>query len=135
MKEIEKKLVEFQMLKALYEQLEVKERELFENKMEMEISLNAIKEISSIENSAEVFVNFGAGNYIKGKIYAPEKILVSIGAGIVVEKSIKDAITLMEERIKNIEQTINQIKNEKEKIALKLEAVKEEIENIQKSEK
>ena len=135
MKEIEKKLMEFQILKAGYEQLEAKEKELLETKMEIEISISAIKEVSSLENSADVFVNFGAGNYIKGKIYAPEKILVSIGAGVVVEKSAEEAIKLMEERLKSIDDALDQIRNEREKIALKLEALREEIESGRKSEK
>lgn len=135
MKEIEKKLMEFQILKAGYEQLETKERELIEAKMEIEISLNALKDVSSLKNEVDVFVNFGAGNYIKGKIFSPEKILVGIGAGIVVEKSTEEAIKLMEERIKSIDDAIDQIRGEKEKIAMRLETLREEIESAQKSDR
>ena len=135
MKELEKKIMEFQVLRAGYEQLESKEKELLEAKMEVEMSLNALKEVSLLKKEGEVFINFGAGNYVRGSIKQVDKVLVGLGAGVVVEKSLEEALDIMEKRLKNIDNAIEQIRSEREIVLTKLESLRKDIESSQRSEK
>ncbi len=135
MEELEKKIMEFQFLRSGLEQLELKEREVTEAKLEIETALNSIKELKNLKSKKDALINFGAGTYVKGEIKPSNKILVRIGAGVVVEKGLEDAINIMEERLKNMENTLKRIRDEKEKVIISLELLKEDIENMQKKGK
>ena len=73
----------------------------------------------------DVLVPVGAGAYISCPKPDTEKVVVGIGANIMVQKKPEDAIKLMEERQKNIANSINAAQQD-------LEMVVNEIDNLSK---
>lgn len=125
---MQRKILEFQLLSAGLEQIEAREKEILNAKQEIEISLNALKDIKGLKEDKEVLINFGGGNFVKGTLHPPKKVLVEIGAGVVVEKDTEKAIEVMKERSKNIDKALEKIVSEKENILRRLEELRQEIE-------
>ncbi len=132
-KDIQKKILEFQLLSAGLEQIEEREKEVLNAKQEIETSLSALKEVERLTQEKEILINLGAGNFVKGILHPPKKVLTSLGAGVIVEKDIKKAIELMEERAKNMGKALEKIVSEKEAVLRRLDELREEIEKAREN--
>jgi prefoldin alpha subunit len=130
MQEIQKKIVQFQLLRANLQMIEEKERELGENLLELRETLEALKELESVKADSEIMIHIGSGNYVGGKILDTQRVLVNIGAGVMVSKERKEAEKLIKDRIEEIEKLVERFENEKRKIGEELERLREEIERL-----
>lgn len=58
------------------------------------------------ENSdASLFVPIGGGSYIKAKLESADKVIVGMGAGVSIERSITEAKQTVQNRISELEKT------------------------------
>jgi len=53
---------------------------------------------------------------VRARIESVEKILVPVGAGIVLEKTPEEAKKLIEERLKDIESAVNELERRKQEL-------------------
>lgn len=101
---LQEKYMEYQMIEQQVKQVE-EQRQTLEKQIE---DLNGIKEaIVNIEKTkvgSELFVPISAGIFIKAEMKQNNELLVNVGDNVVVPKSIKDAIELVE---KQEEEVIN----------------------------
>ncbi|MEM3458495.1 MAG: prefoldin subunit alpha [Candidatus Bathyarchaeia archaeon] len=56
------------------------------------------------ENS-ELMVPIGGNSYIKARLDNPDKIIVGMGAGVSIEKTLKEAKEIIKKRLENLENT------------------------------
>jgi len=54
---------------------------------------------------AEVLMPIGGGNFVKAKLTGADKIIVGMGAGVSIEKTLTEAKEIVKERIEQIEST------------------------------
>lgn len=114
-KELQEKMLVYRTLEARLEVL-VKQKELLTNKLtEILSTVSSIKEIS--KNNENVLFKLGSEAYIHGNIADKNKILVEIGAGVVLEKSVKEGEEILNKRKENIENTLNEIQNNIQQIS------------------
>lgn len=66
--------------------------------------------------SASLFVPIGGGSYLKAKLESTDEVIVGVGAGIAIEKTMKEALenvvnrrTELEKTRMNIQQQLNQV--------------------------
>lgn len=59
----------------------------------------------NLKESSETLIPVGGNSFLFAKVGVPDKAMVGIGGDIVIETGIDDAISKMEERIKEIEET------------------------------
>lgn len=59
----------------------------------------------NLKESSETLIPVGGNSFLFAKVGVPDKAMVGIGGDIVIETDINDAISKMEERIKEIEGT------------------------------
>jgi prefoldin alpha subunit len=57
------------------------------------------------KENAELLVPIGGNSYIRAKLENPDKIIVGMGAGISVEKSLEEAKSIVKERLEGLEKT------------------------------
>jgi prefoldin alpha subunit len=57
------------------------------------------------KKDAPLFVPIGGGSYIKAKLESADKVIVGIGADVTVERTIKEAIENLGDRIAELEKT------------------------------
>ena len=114
-------VLESRMLESTYNELTNRQGMLERMLIESRASLETMKEVGSAK-SDEVLVPVGAGILLRGSPPRTDKVLVSIGANVVVEKSKADAEKMLEERSKELEETIVTILSQRNQIAQRLDS-------------
>ncbi len=64
----------------------------------------------------DILIPIGGGTFVKGNLTDNNKILTDIGAGIVTEKPLKDALAKVDERIKLMQENRDKLINLAQKI-------------------
>jgi prefoldin alpha subunit len=57
------------------------------------------------KENAELMVPIGGGNYISAKLATPDKVVVGMGAGVSIEKTLAEAKAIVKERINDLTKT------------------------------
>ena len=107
---------ESKLLEAYYNDVVAKESVLHRLYEESHNSFEALRSLSP-ESETISLVPLGIGVYVKSLIYPLEKVLVNIGAGVVVEKRKDDAVNFIEQRIKEFELATKQLATQKQQIS------------------
>lgn len=68
-----------------------------------------------------LFVPIGGGSYIRAKLESAEKIIVGMGAGVSVEKSMSEAKETVGNRIAQLEKTRRSLQQQLTQVAQKIE--------------
>ena len=63
--------------------------------------------IEKEKENTELLVPIGGNTYVKAKIADTSKIIVGIGAGVSVEKTLTEAKATLKERLEELEKTMN----------------------------
>ena len=106
---------ESKLLEAYYNDILSKESVLHRLFEESHNSLEALS--LSSESDTLSLVPLGIGVYVKSLIHPMERVLVNIGAGVVIEKKKDDAINFIEQRIKEFELATKQLSTQKQQIS------------------
>ena len=75
-----------------------------------------LENLSNSKKEDDVLIPIGGGTFIKANLGEKDTILTDIGAGIVTEKPLKDALAKVEERIKVMEENRDKLINLAQKI-------------------
>src|SRR5690349_5466503 len=110
---------ESKLLEAYYNDILSKESVLHRLFEESHNSLEALSSLSA-ESETPSLVPLGIGVYVKSSIYPLERVLVNIGAGVVVEKKKDDAINFVEQRTKEFELATKQLASQKQQISQRM---------------
>ena len=62
--------------------------------------------IEQEKEDAELLVPIGGSSYIKVKLASPDKVVVGMGAGVSVEKTLPEAKAIVKERLSELEKTM-----------------------------
>ncbi|MEM3725403.1 MAG: prefoldin subunit alpha [Candidatus Bathyarchaeia archaeon] len=81
------------------------------------------------ENS-EILVPIGGNSYIKAKLENPDKIIVGMGAGISVEKTLQEAKEIIKNRLESLEKTRMSLQQQLAQIAERMSEGKEKFDNL-----
>lgn len=96
-------------------------------------AINAIRELKDGKES-EILVQLGMGAMLRASLTSVESIPVSVGAGVVIEKSPNDAINYLESRIKELDVAIKNIQTNLDKIHTRLKSNRMELDNMAKAQ-
>jgi prefoldin alpha subunit len=61
--------------------------------------------IEKEKENAEMLVPIGGGSYINVKLANPEKVIVGMGAGVNIEKTLPEAKSIVKQRIEELQKT------------------------------
>jgi prefoldin alpha subunit len=107
----------------------VSQLDMLENgRMEAHAAIEALEAMRESED-ATVLLQIGGGASVRAKVLEPDKILLSIGAEVVVERSNKDAVEYLKERIiemeasqKRVSETLTHLQSQMNEINKRLES-------------
>jgi len=119
-KEMQEHLVFYQLLQATFEQLEKQMAAVQKKLVELVATKMAIHEIEGVEKEKEILLPIGAGVYGHGKIAHSEKVLVNVGANILINKKPEDAAKFVEERKREIMLAAAKIETDMKQIVEKM---------------
>jgi prefoldin alpha subunit len=113
--EIRRLIVEIRMLEATAEYLQTRVNLINAALTELNLASMSLEGIEK-KDSDHIFVPIGGGSYIKARLEDTDKIVYGIGAGIAIEKTIKEAKEGIANRIDELnrakaalEQQLNQV--------------------------
>jgi prefoldin alpha subunit len=103
--------------------------EMLENgRMEAHAAIEAL-EAMLVTDEGIVLLQIGGGASVRAKVLEPDKILLNIGAEVVVERSNKDAVEYLKERLiemeasqKKVADTLNYLRSQMNEINKRLES-------------
>jgi len=107
----------------------VSQLELLENgRMEALAAIEALEGML-VSEDGNVLLQIGGGASVRAKVTEPEKIFLSIGAEVVVERSNKEAVEFLKERImemeasqKKVSETLDRLRSQMNEINKRLES-------------
>jgi prefoldin alpha subunit len=114
-------LMEVRVLEGTYNELTSRQNLLERAVLESRSALDAVKGLDE-KPTEEVLMQIGGGAMLRGPPPAADRVLVNIGASVVIEKSKEEAIALIENRSKEMETTIVSIVRQRNEIAERLES-------------
>ncbi len=123
---------QMQMLETYFSDLSQREGTFLSVLREATAAIESIKSLSQKPES-ETLVPIGIGTYIPTKISSNSKIVLSIGAGVAVEKDFPSAINYLEAHITEIEVALQDNAAKKQDAAARLEQGREQINQLMQS--
>ena len=107
----------------------ISQLDMLENgRMEAIAAIEALEAMRESED-ATVLLQIGGGASVRAKVLEPDKILLSIGAEVIVERSNTDAVEYLKERIiemeasqKRVSETLNHLQSQMNEINKRLES-------------
>jgi prefoldin alpha subunit len=123
---------QMQMLETYFSELSQREGTFLSVLRETIAAIESIKSLSEKPES-ETLIPIGIGTYVPTKISSNSKIVLSIGAGVAVEKDFPSAINYLEAHIKEIEVALQDNAAKKQDAAARLEQGREQINQLMQS--
>jgi prefoldin alpha subunit len=117
-------VVEARLLETTYNELTARQNLLERALLESRAALDSIKGLGEAP-PPEVLTQIGGGAMLRSQPPATDRVLVSIGASIVIEKPKDEAVAMLEERSRDVEKTIVSIIGQRNEIAERLNADRE----------
>ena len=101
--ELRKLAVELRLLEGTAESLQSRISFLNAAWTELTLSKNTLEGLEKEEADAPLFVPIGGGSYVKAKLGEVDSVVYGVGAGVAIEKTLKEAKLGVETRLSDIE--------------------------------
>jgi len=85
--------------------------------------VNSLKELNKVKDGDEVLFPVANGMFVKGLMTSDKTLRINVGNNVVVEKSIPDAILMMEQQIIDIKEYKSQVALQMDSLISKLESM------------
>jgi prefoldin alpha subunit len=121
--------VEIRVLESTYNELTSRQNLLERALIENRAALDAIKGLGD-KKVGEVLTQVGGGAMLRSSPPKVDKVLVSVGADVVLEKPHEEALAIIEERTKEVERSILSIVGQRDEIKQRLEADQELLQRL-----
>jgi prefoldin alpha subunit len=82
------------------------------------------------KEKTEMLVPIGGSSYMKVKLASPDKVIVGLGAGISVEKTLADAKLTLKERSEDLEKTMNSAQQQFSQVAERINSGRSRLESL-----
>jgi prefoldin alpha subunit len=86
--------------------------------------------IEQEKENAELLVPIGGSSYIKVKLANPDKVVVGMGAGVSVEKTLPEAKAIVKERLGELEKTMASAQQQFAQVAQRINAGRNRLESL-----
>lgn len=114
-------VAELRMLETYFNEIDTRESLLGRALVESRAALDTIKGFSSNEPS-DLLVPIGGGLFLKASAQPPDRLIINVGAGTMIEKTKEDAIAFLETKIKEIEEAITKFESQKADLARRMDS-------------
>ncbi|MGQ9787705.1 MAG: prefoldin subunit alpha [Candidatus Hadarchaeaceae archaeon] len=114
------------MLELLRQQLST----LVGSLSELKMTVDALKFLKDTPTSTDILVPLGSDTYIPAKFLTAERVLVGLGADVMVERTVEEATKILEAKIAEVEKAVEQTRAELKKVEERIEAIKPEAEKL-----
>jgi prefoldin alpha subunit len=89
-----------------------------------------VEQLDSVDDKSDLLIPVGAGTFVNGSLKNASNVLIGVGAGLVIEKPIGDAVAKLDERIKRIQENIEKMLSLGQKIQCDAEELSEKTQHM-----
>jgi prefoldin alpha subunit len=122
-------VAEVRLLEAYYQEVTNRQQSVSAALIDARAALDALDTLSKSENN-ELLVPVGAGTLIFATAKALDKIIVSVGAGVAIEKNLESAKSFLQSRRQDLEKAITSLESQRKEIGSRLEVGRATIQRI-----
>ena len=124
---LQQKYMEMQMISQQIQQIQ-KQVELIENQLqELIVTKEALQTIGETKEGNEILVPIASGIFIKATIEDNKDVLVNVGSGTAVKKSLDEASKLIEEQEKDLVDFKEELRKNMEKLTENAKSFEKEL--------
>jgi|GEM_PF-3243990 prefoldin alpha subunit len=126
--ELQTKIIQMRYLEEYLEDLANRESMAVTTLNDIQNAEETISELSKGKD-LDTMVYIGGGMYTSSKINITKKVLVNVGYNIVVEKTLQNAQTFLQDRKKEIRTALGDLSQQRQQAAYALQTLKADVEN------
>jgi prefoldin alpha subunit len=89
-----------------------------------------LKSMEKERADAELLVPIGGGSYIKAKLASTDKVIVGMGAGISVEKTLPEAKLIVKGRLDDLKKTLSSAQQQFAQVAQRINSGRNQLQNL-----
>ncbi len=86
--------------------------------------------IEKENEDAELLVPIGGSSYVKAKLANPDKVVVGLGSGVSVEKTLQEAKAIVKERLDELQKTMVSAQQQFAQVAGRINADRDRLESL-----
>jgi prefoldin alpha subunit len=86
--------------------------------------------IEKEKDDAELLVPIGSSSYIKVKLANADTVVVGMGAGVSVEKTLPEAKEIVKERLEELQKTMNSAQQQFAQVAQRINSGRSQLQNL-----
>ena len=86
--------------------------------------------IEKEKENSELLVPIGGSSYVKVKLADPNKVIIGMGAGVSIEKTLPEAKTTLKERLDELEKTLQSAQQQFSQVAARINSGRSRLENL-----
>jgi prefoldin alpha subunit len=86
--------------------------------------------IEKEKEDSEMLIPIGGSSYVKVKLADPNKVIVGLGSGVSVEKTLIDAKATLKERLDELEKTMDAAQQQFSQVAERINTGRSRLENL-----
>jgi prefoldin alpha subunit len=114
-------VVEIRVLESTYNELSARQNLLERALMENRAALDALNGLGE-KPPPEVLMQIGGGAMLRSPPPSTDRVLVSIGANVVIEKPKAEAVALLEGRSREVEKSLMSVASQRNELAQRLDS-------------
>ena len=86
--------------------------------------------IEKEKENSEMLIPIGGSSYVKVKLADPNKVIIGMGAGVSVEKTLPEAKATLKERLDELEKTMHAAQQQFSQVAERINSGRGRLENL-----
>lgn len=122
--------VELQILEGTAEELQARLNLVTATLRDLNMSRMAIEGVEKENSDASLYVPVGGGSFIKTKLESNDKVIIGIGAGVSIERSLIEAKQIIQNRISEIEKNRESIQQQLIQIANRIQEDRDRLQEL-----
>lgn len=126
-KEVKEKYMELQMMQHQAQQVQQQVQALESQAGEMDIVQQALDDFAQSKAGSPAIVTLTPGLFVKAKLEETDKVLLNVGGGAVVQKTIPEAKKVIAEQATELRKLQEELSAQLQKLAANAEKVQSEL--------
>jgi len=131
---LQEKVMIYQILSQQLEEFANQGQVLEARLSEIEVTIEALNDMKNVIEGSESLVPLGSGCFGHGNISKKDNVVIDVGAGIMIEKPIAEALKIIKGRKSEVDNVKIKLQSEIEKIGETMNKLNEELQEIQAAE-
>ncbi len=128
--ELRKLSVEMRLLEQTAETLQQRMSMLNAAMTDLTYANLTLEGVEQESENAELLVPIGGGSYVKAKLSNSDKVIVGMGAGVSIEKTVSEAKTILKERLDELSKSATAAQQQFSQIAERINSGRNRLETL-----